>query len=262
MKRALFILLLFLGIQFGLSALIGMLGGILQAKGWIASEGELATDPSFLSIILFLSNILVVVALFYFEKMRLEDFAKIRLGPKDFFYFVLMLLPALFWVNGLTELFRLPDEMAVHFDRLMRHPLGLFSLVLLGPLAEEMVFRAGIQRALLKQGLTPWSAIAVSALLFGIVHGNPAQIPGAMLLGMLFGWVYWRTCSLYSAIFMHVLNNFIGVLTWTFFGSDARLIDLAGPWLFGGLMLLSCVLLVVFILAYERYMRKKQNQRL
>lgn len=259
MKRAFIILLLFLGIQLGVSALIGMLGGVLLAKGWIAPEGELVTNPLFLSIILCLSNALTIVILFLMGAVCREDLSTGRLRPKDYLFFVLMLLPALFWVNGLTELFQLSDEMAVHFDRLMRHPLGVFSIVLLGPLAEEMVFRAGIQRALLQQGLMPWSAIAVSALLFGIVHGNPAQIPGAILLGMLFGWVYWRTRSLSSAYFMHVLNNLIGVVTWTFWGSDARLIDLTGPWLFGGLMFLSCFLLIVFILLFERHMKNRNK---
>lgn len=257
MKRSIIILLLFLGIQLGVSAVSGLLGGLLQAKGWIALEGGLVSSPLFLSLVLFLSNALVLVSLYLMNVISRSDFSIGSLRLKDFLFFILMLLPALFWVNGLTELFRLPDDMAEHFERLMTHPLGLFALMLLGPLAEEAVFRAGIQRALLQQGLMPWTAIAVSALLFGLVHGNPAQIPGAVLLGMLFGWVYWRTRNFWSACFMHVLNNVIGVLTWQLWGSDARLIDMTGSWLFGGLMLLSVVLLVVFVLLYECYLRQR-----
>ena len=41
---------------------------------------------------------------------------------------------------------------------------------------------------------------------------NPWQFFGAGLLGAVFGYIYWRTQSLWLCIFLHFLNNFIAYI--------------------------------------------------
>ena len=69
-----------------------------------------------------------------------------------------------------------------------------------------------------------WVAIIASALIFGVVHGNPAQIPFAFLLGVMFGWLYYRTRSLLPGIIGHVLNNSIAAVNMILYG-DATIED-------------------------------------
>jgi membrane protease YdiL (CAAX protease family) len=92
-------------------------------------------------------------------------------------------------------------------------------MALLAPLLEEVLFRGAIQGILMRHFGKPWPAIIVASLIFGIFHWNPIQAVYATLLGMVLGWIYYRTGSLLSVIVGHVLNNSIAVFTTIAFGA-------------------------------------------
>ena len=69
----------------------------------------------------------------------------------------------------------------------MRNPWGYLAVGLLAPLVEEIVFRGAILKSLLSAFRSHWAAIVVSSLLFAFVHGNPAQMPHAFLVGIQIG---------------------------------------------------------------------------
>lgn len=79
--------------------------------------------------------------------------------------------------------------------------------VFMAPIFEEIVFRGIIQKGMINKGMKPMKAIWISALIFGIVHGNPWQFVGAVLLGFVLGIVYERTKSLLMPILLHAFNN-------------------------------------------------------
>ena len=81
--------------------------------------------------------------------------------------------------------------------------------VVMAPLFEEMVFRGIIQKGLINRGMKPLKAILISALVFGLVHGNPWQFVGAVLLGSILGLVYHKTKSLLLPMLLHAFNNLI-----------------------------------------------------
>ncbi len=118
-------------------------------------------------------------------------------------------------IGVMTErLIPMPEFMAREFDRLFVQSTPLASLLLLTvapPLAEEILCRGFILRSLLARW-RPAGAISVSALIFGVMHLNPWQFFYAVWLGMLIGWVYWRTRSLGLCVLMHALNNFLSWL--------------------------------------------------
>ena len=110
----------------------------------------------------------------------------------------------------------LPDISSSSLLKMMDSHLGYFTIAVLTPVAEEIVFRGAILRVLLDEqerrngSLTTkgmWLAIAISALIFGVVHLNPAQIPHAFLIGLLLGWVYARTRSIIPGTVIHIVNN-------------------------------------------------------
>ena len=84
--------------------------------------------------------------------------------------------------------------------------LGLFLAVVIAPVTEEVLFRGLILRGLLGRW-KPWAAVLISALLFAIMHFNPAQAPVALVLGLVLGWLYVRTRSLGLCMIGHALNN-------------------------------------------------------
>lgn len=75
------------------------------------------------------------------------------------------------------------------------------------PLFEEWLCRGMVLRGMLANGMKPVKAIIISALVFAIIHANPWQAIPAFLLGLLFGYVYYKTGSLKLTMLMHFANN-------------------------------------------------------
>lgn len=79
-------------------------------------------------------------------------------------------------------------------------------LAFFAPIAEEVLFRGLILRVLEPMGKQ--FAIVVSAILFGLLHGNVVQIPFGFLVGLVLGYVTVEY-SIFWAIVLHVINNFV-----------------------------------------------------
>ena len=114
--------------------------------------------------------------------------------------------------NVLVQWFPLEDLLENEFDGLTHTIMGAFTISVLAPLLEEVMFRGAIQGYMMRRMRSPWAAIIAAALVFGIFHMNPVQVVYATLLGVVFGWIYYRTGSLMSVIAGHVLNNTIATI--------------------------------------------------
>lgn len=125
--------------------------------------------------------------------------------------------------------------------------------VIMAPLFEEIVFRGIIQKGLINKGMKPTSAIIIAAVIFGLVHGNPWQFVGAVLLGCVLGVVYQKTKSLLMPILLHAFNNLISALL-IFYGDTESFSETfkVSEWL---LLALGIVLLSVFYYLFTRKYR-------
>jgi membrane protease YdiL (CAAX protease family) len=88
----------------------------------------------------------------------------------------------------------------------------ILMTVVFAPVLEELLFRGIILKGMLNMKMNPTKAIVVSALIFGLIHGNPWQTTGAFFLGLVLGWVYQKTQSLIIPILLHAFNNGIASL--------------------------------------------------
>ena len=132
---------------------------------------------------------------------------------------VVFIFAAMYVLNLLIEQADIPNTMEETVIAMSRNPFGVLSIALLAPILEELLFRGAIQGRLQKLWSNPWIGITVASLIFGIIHLNPAQIPFAFLLGMLFGWLYYRTGSLLPGIIGHVLNNSVASVNMILYGN-------------------------------------------
>lgn len=112
--------------------------------------------------------------------------------------------------------------------------LTMLYIAILGPLCEEIIFRAFLINRLRCYGEDV--AIVYSAICFGFMHGNIAQMLYAIIIGMVMGYVYVKTGKLRYTLLMHIWING-GSLLLTLFaldGSDAGLgvIVLSVMWMF------------------------------
>ena len=98
------------------------------------------------------------------------------------------------------------------FSRLMEQltddPIVMIiTAVICAPIFEEIIFRGIIQKGLINKGVEPWKAILFASIIFGLVHANPWQFVGAVLLGCVLGLVYYKTKSLLLPMLLHGFNN-------------------------------------------------------
>ena len=96
-------------------------------------------------------------------------------------------------INNVTELF-----------------LGLIVLALCPAICEEVMARGVIMRGYERFGKK--TALIVSALLFSIMHRNIQTIIPIFLIGLLLGYVVYRTNSIFAGVIAHFTNNSIAVL--------------------------------------------------
>ena len=87
----------------------------------------------------------------------------------------------------------------------------------LAALGEEALFR-GVLYTWLRQRLPASAAIPVSAAAFAAIHGFPAVLPLAFLLGLGFGWVRERSGSTLPTIIVHAVHN-AGLIAWSYYAT-------------------------------------------
>ena len=84
----------------------------------------------------------------------------------------------------------------------------ILSAVILAPIMEELIFRKLVLDRL--AGYGPAVAMSVSALVFGLAHGNFYQFFYAFLLGLIFAYIYLRTGKVRYSMMLHMMVNFCG----------------------------------------------------
>lgn len=81
-----------------------------------------------------------------------------------------------------------------------------FVILVMAPaVLEEFCLRGVVCGRLAKYNR--WVAVIFSATLFSLMHMTVSQIPFAFLAGLLLGYVYLRTGSVWSCVIIHAVNN-------------------------------------------------------
>ncbi|HEY4275971.1 MAG TPA: CPBP family intramembrane glutamic endopeptidase [Rhizomicrobium sp.] len=102
--------------------------------------------------------------------------------------------------------------------------LGLFTVAILAPLTEEVYFR-GIVMGWMRRHWGIASAVALSSLVFGLMHlkwFTPGGLSGwiatgeLIAMGVLLAVVALRTGSLWASVLTHAVNNFCAALAAVF----------------------------------------------
>ena len=78
---------------------------------------------------------------------------------------------------------------------------------ILGPIFEEIMCRGVLIGGLLKIKCPVWTAIILSGIIFGALHGMIIMFVECTIFGIITGWLYCRTRSLIPGIIMHIINN-------------------------------------------------------
>lgn len=85
------------------------------------------------------------------------------------------------------------------------------STVIMAPLIEELIFR-GLMLSRLRKGMSDGVAILLSALIFGLAHGQIIWIIYAFVLGVILGLVAVKSESILPTMTLHMVFNFCGMV--------------------------------------------------
>jgi uncharacterized protein len=92
-------------------------------------------------------------------------------------------------------------------------PLLCFAVVVVTPIGEETLFRGFLFRGWLRSPSSPWPVIAVTALLWALIHMQYDWyvISQVFVSGIMLGWLRWATGSTILTIILHGLINAEGM---------------------------------------------------
>ena len=201
--------------QFVFTALIALPSTWIQIMnngGDVSNFTPGETTYTTTGIAMILSGIAMIWHLIHFKyvKFNLKSFGEV--SGKTIGLSIPLIVAGMLFINLCSEFLGLPDLMQDTFLGMSRNVFGIISITIMAPLVEELLFRGAIQGYMLRKGMKPLNAILIASTIFGIVHMNPIQIPFAFAIGLIFGWLYYRTGSVVPGIIGHFINNSIACL--------------------------------------------------
>lgn len=132
--------------------------------------------------------------------------------------------------------------------------LNLALISIIGPIFEEFIFRKVLIDKTIKYGAKV--SIIISALLFGLFHGNVNQFFYAFLMGGFFAYVYIKTGKIIYTIILHLIINLMGSVISLIFTQSinnlnsvpVNLLDVAFVSIYGIIMLILIIIGVLTLL--------------
>lgn len=157
-----------------------------------------------------LSMALTIVGVLIYRKLRRGEGRVFRLSLRGFnpmlilWGFVLVLITGIV-IEPVLNLF--PESFLELLNNMGANGgWSVLMLAVLAPVMEEVLFR-GILLEAVREKYSSGRAIVVSALMFGVIHIIPQQVVNAFVIGLILGFIYVRTNSLWPVIIIHALNN-------------------------------------------------------
>lgn len=122
--------------------------------------------------------------------------------------------------DELDRLFQMVIPLPEYFSEIMTSMVAhsatdwvllLVGVVLFAAISEELVFRGFLQVTLEKQGDVT-KAVLMSSLAWALIHLNPYWVVQIFIMGVIIGFMAWRTGSVLPGMIVHAVNNFISLL--------------------------------------------------
>ena len=222
-------------------------GGVFLLIKGVNATNETGLHPAILALALILSDLAAVAILYAMDMIKPKALKVKGLKWKHASLALVGAILGVIATDLLSEQLTLPDLMEMEFRGLSHSFWGILAICIIGPVAEELVFREGIAGYLVRHGAHRWTAIFFSALAFSIIHLNPAQMPFAFIMGIIFGIIYVKMGSIVLTSFIHILNNSLAVLEMNLLGDRAEEITYAD--LLGGTSVVYAYIVVCTILS-------------
>ncbi len=160
----------------------------------------------------------------------------------------------------MEENMRVITEFLVEFDSFGGFFLGIIVIAVIPAIGEELVFRGLIQNHLVRITKNIHVAIWVAAFIFGAIHMQFYGLFPRMMLGVLFGYLYYFSGRLSYAMLAHFFNNGIAVVAVYLhqLGKIEYDIDSSETILWYQ-VLVSALVLILLLFAFNRTVTKEEK---
>lgn len=102
----------------------------------------------------------------------------------------------------------------IAFQQWQVRAIIVFSSIIIAPLTEEILFRGMLQTVFRSYTQRTWRAIIMTSLIFAVYHFQyPLHWPALFVFGVVLGYAYEKSGSLFRAIFLHSIFNAISVFS-------------------------------------------------
>ena len=193
------------------------------AKGTSSATFSSFVTPATMAIVIILAGLSTCYILWRKGIVRLpEAFDGRSIRWPQILLGILGVILGVFATDLLSEQLNLPNLIEAEMTEIVGTFWGVLAVAVIGPIVEELVFREGIQGSMLRSGVRPWVAAVVSALCFGIIHLNPAQVPFAFVVGLMLAVIYEKTGNVVITSLLHILNNSVSVALMRVLGDGAE----------------------------------------
>lgn len=197
-------------------------GGIIT---WLGMSYEESHQKIITFISFIVGQVLMVVPLIVFLKFKkLPLFHSVRFKVlkystiKPIILFSTGLIILSDEVDRIIQLFVPTPEYVLDLNYLLKPDsflgaiLLFIAVVILAPLGEEIVFRGFLQQILEKHWKDITRAILITSLIFSLIHMNPFWFVQIYFLGVILGFLAWKTKSIIAPLILHSLNNSMALL--------------------------------------------------
>lgn len=225
MKRPLLAVLLLMLLQAAAGGVVIIASIVKSARGGETLDPNEMLNAPLMSITMIIADVLIALACLAIFRRRQYTQSRYVPSTSTAAQNIIGLIGCAFGVVALdlmTELMAIPNLMEDQMMAIISSPWGVAAVAVAAPIGEEMLFRWGIMGHLLHRNVGVNSSIFVSALLFGLIHMNPAQVFFATMMGLLLGILYWKTGNLMLPILLHMANNSVACAQIWLMGDDAR----------------------------------------
>lgn len=257
----------------GIQLVISIIGGIAIGVYYIAKEisksangtsimgdniNELTTLAGRLAnVFLLVSSIVTIFILILIYKIKKRNYKRdlqlVKTNNTNIIFAIILGVSCWLFNSGALSLVEEAGIFSKQFEYMneILAPISQGSIIIsiitvgiVAPIAEELLFRGVIYNTLNRKISVKWTII-IQAIFFGVFHGNLIQGLYATLLGVIFGYVTYKTKSLWPAITMHIVNNLVATIVSYLIGD--YLISTLGYVLFMVIGIIGIVSLILLI---------------
>lgn len=207
---------------YGAQLLIGVIIWVMQSSGFdFAAFGSPAVIQTAMSATVYVLAFAIAFGVPYImgRKVTLETlglkrlmtWADIGLAPLGYIVYIVSLLTVLTVITEFIPGFQADQAQDIGFESLtnqLGYTLAFVTLVVLAPIAEEVLFR-GYLYGKLRRHIPIWLAIIATSFLFGLVHWQWNVAVDTFMLGVVLCGLRELTGNIWAGILVHMIKNSI-----------------------------------------------------